>query len=167
VNRDLIQVGRDYIRYIHFQIDSGNIGGALLNIAVIVILLSGLAGGAYTAYETVVGPQGEKGEKGDKGDPGETVIYQTHHYHVLLNPSVPLKTIAPSEEPGVSVVAPSSTREWPERPVIAPSPPEDPESPVNYPPETEVPMDEPRAFPDEPRPLTWWEELLQAMDLME
>jgi hypothetical protein len=38
VNRDLIQVGRDYIRYIHFQIDSGNIGGALLNIAVIVIL---------------------------------------------------------------------------------------------------------------------------------
>ena len=84
-NRDLIQVGRDYIRYIKFNVESGNVGVVLVNALVVLAILFGISGGVAYAFNTtkqmvglspreepgpIPGPAGPQGEPGAPGAAG-------------------------------------------------------------------------------------------------
>ncbi|MEO0541310.1 MAG: hypothetical protein AAFZ80_10660, partial [Cyanobacteria bacterium P01_A01_bin.105] len=99
-HRDLIQVGRDYVRYIKLNVESGNVGVVVVNALVVLAILFGLSGGVAYAVTNVMkympmignddasgtaqppdlpvsnppgppGPRGEPGRAGQAGAQGE------------------------------------------------------------------------------------------------
>ncbi len=73
--RDLVQVGRDYVRTLQIQIKSGHFGLVALNLVLLFLLLLGWGGGIYALMgmpgRTLQGPQGIPGPPGPQGIPGE------------------------------------------------------------------------------------------------
>ncbi len=52
--KNLIQVGRDYVRYIVFQFDSGNWGAAAANLGVLLLIAGGLVNGLLGGHLLLV-----------------------------------------------------------------------------------------------------------------